>query len=159
MLRMKAKHWKCWRPGGFRKAEEEGKMWKEITIAAYIFVFIVKKMNIKNSYKKLKILFNWQLDNRRSLMALYRSPEFKSSQVYKLNTWRIKGKLNSRFRQKHFEVSALLYWEICKCEIKFHQIVSVCFINCTQSSKFGGDSERFSKRTFQRNYFEIRLGQ
>ena len=48
--------------------------------------------------------------NRRTLLALYRSAECKSSHVYTIKTWRIKGKFDSR--QKYFEVSALSYWEI-----------------------------------------------
>ena len=33
-----------WRPGGCRNVGELGKMWKEIRIAAYVYVFIVKKL-------------------------------------------------------------------------------------------------------------------
>ena len=42
---------KYWRPVGCRKVEEVGNMWIKITIAAYVYVFILKKLkdHIKSS--------------------------------------------------------------------------------------------------------------
>ena len=86
---------KCWRPWGCRKVEEVGWMWKEITTAAYVYVFIVKK--IKDNVRKNR----YETDNLKTggPCWLYSSLEYKSSQVYTFKTWIIKGNFDSRFRQ------------------------------------------------------------
>ena len=124
-------------------------MWKEITIAAYVYVFIVKKLKEHVNTSK----FNCQFKNRRTLLALYRSPECRSSQVYTFKTWRIKGKFDSRFRQNilkflHFILgnmsmlnhipstwnsSLTMYWTGRKC-LKYAKLIKTIILTKIQNA-------------------------
>ena len=115
---------KCWLPGGCRpgvcrKVGEVGEMRKETTIAAYVYVFIVKKLkdHIKNSKY-------YETDNLKTGGHCWHYIAHLSARAHTyihLRHEESKAILTAGLG-RIFEVSALLYWEICQCKINFHQV-------------------------------------
>ena len=102
-----------------------------------------RSREIVKGNKKLQLMFKYLILRSWKIIS-------KIVNIIKLTNRKQEDRVYIRFSQKRLE---LLCWDICQCKINFHQVVAVCFINCTHSSKLGGCSERLSKGTFQRNYY------